>query len=111
MLKCCGSDENTKKEYDASVQEMMTSGNCDAMDQFITKFNSRYPNNGIFEAPLKRAMTKEITKNCLNNFTYNGFADGYRIESGKLKPSEFSLACIHLIQSINMYRLINLPSL
>ena len=64
------------------------------MDNCIKEFNRQYPDNNLFKDVIKKAVTKSVTQNCLNNFMYSGNSDGYRIEGGKLSPDKFGVASI-----------------
>ena len=94
--KFCQSQNNQElcEQFLKALNNAKTKAEFAQMDQCIKEFNQLYPNNGLFEQPIKNAFIKAVTNDCLNNFMYNGNADGYRIESGKLGTDKFSVATI-----------------
>ncbi len=94
--RLCNS-QNLHQLYDRfkkAVEDIKSTGSYKKMDAFVTEFASHFPNNKTFQTILKDATIKAVTKDCLNNFTQNGCADGYRIEDGKLGIDKFSVAVI-----------------
>lgn len=81
-------------KFKKAVNDIKSTGSYKKMDAFITEFNLHFPDDKTFQTILKNATIKAVTNDCLNNFTYNGCADGYRIEGGKLGVDKFSVAVI-----------------
>ena len=81
-------------EFKKAVEDIKSTGSYKKMDDFIIKFSAQFPDDKIFQTILKNAIIKAVTNHCLNNFTYNGCADGYIIDGGKLETDKFSLAVI-----------------
>ncbi len=83
-----------KNKFDEAIKEIKDLKIYNKMDSFISDFQKQYPDDKTFQTLYKEALTKAVTKDCLNNFMYNGCADGYPIKGGKLEPDNFSLAVI-----------------
>lgn len=81
-----------KQAFAEAQAELKESGNFDKMEQCVTEFNKAYPNNKILDNLYDDFILKSVIESCLNNFVYNGNADGYRIDSGILAPGEFAVA-------------------
>ena len=93
------------EQFTKALDHIQTQGDFVLMDECIKEFSRLYPNNSLFEQPLQNAFIKDVTNGCLNNFMYNGNADGYRIASGKLEPDQFSVATIpNPIEMYTMHR-------
>lgn len=82
------------ESFTAALDEIKNAKKFTKMDVCIKKFDAQYPDSHLFEKPVHNAVIKAVTNSCLNNFTYNGNADGYRIDGGKLDTEEFSVATI-----------------
>lgn len=81
-----------KQAFAEAQAELKESGSFDKMEQCVTEFNKAYPNNKILDNLYDDFILKSVTESCLNNFVYNGNADGYRIDGGILAPGEFAVA-------------------
>ena len=94
--KFCKSQDNQElcEQFLKALNNAKTKAEFAQMDQCIKEFDRLYPDNGLFEQPIQNAFIKAVTNDCLNNFMYNGNADGYRIEGGRLGTDKFSVATI-----------------
>ncbi len=81
-----------KEEFKNALDDAQSSHNYQKIDNFIEKFNKHFPEDKTFAEILRVATIKAVTGSCLNNFMYNGNADGYIIKEGRLAPDKFSLA-------------------
>ena len=96
VMDFCQSKNNQKlcEKFVNAVDKAEEQEEFAPMDQCIKEFRKLYPDNDLFEKPIQNAFIKSVTNGCLNNFMYNGNADGYRIKGGKLGIDKFSVATI-----------------
>ena len=94
--RICDNDNHPelKKRFADAIEEIKQSKKYEKMDSFIAEFQKLYPDNKVFQEIYRNAVITAVTKDCLNNFMYNGCADGYREDGGKLGTDKFSLAVI-----------------
>lgn len=85
-------DLSMKNEYEKTAEAFKANKDVSKLYDFVDKFNAKYPENDIFKRTTEAFMIKSITEFGLNNFTYNGNADGYKIDGGKMSKDQFALA-------------------
>lgn len=105
--KFCQAQNNPElyEQFVKALNDAKNQAEFAPMDKCIKEFSHLYPDNNLFEQPIQNAFIKAVTNDCLNNFMYNGNADGYRIASGKLETDKFSVATIpNPIEMYTMHR-------
>lgn len=93
-------DEASVRQYQEAVAAFKEGQQLDKLEKFARDFTEKYPEGplkGVFET----FMTKNMSEFGLNNFTYEGNSDGYRVPSGKLAPEKFAVA--EFENPINVY--------
>lgn len=93
-------DETSVRQYQEAVAAFKENQQLDKLETFARDFTEKYPEGplkGVFET----FMTKNMSESGLNNFTYEGNSDGYRVPGGKLAPDKFAVA--EFENPINVY--------
>lgn len=85
-------DSTMKEDYKKAVEAFKADKNTQKLFDFVDKFNKKYPENDILKRETEQFMIDSMTTFALNNFSYNGNADGYIIDSGKMPRDQFALA-------------------
>lgn len=85
-------DLSMKNEYEKATKAFKANKDVSKLFDFVGKFNVKYPENNILKRATEMFMVKSMTKFGLNNFTYDGYADGYKIDGGKMSKDQFALA-------------------
>lgn len=85
-------DSAMSEQYALSVADFKERNNVDKLESFVNKFNQKYPENKLLKEAYSTFMVKNLTESCVNNFTYNGNADGYVVPGGRLATNQFALA-------------------
>ncbi|GEM_PF-4192097 len=85
-------DLSMKNEYEKATEAFKANKDVSKLYDFVGKFNVKYPENDILKRATEMFMVKSMTEFGLNNFTYSGNADGYKIDGGKMSKDQFALA-------------------
>lgn len=94
-------DEQSVRQYQEAVAEFNEKGDLKKLEQFTRDFAQKYPDSKLLNGVHETFMTKNMSEFGLNNFTYAGNSDGYRVPSGKLSPDKFAVA--EFENPINVY--------
>ncbi|MBO7555772.1 MAG: hypothetical protein J6T72_00005, partial [Alphaproteobacteria bacterium] len=85
-------DSELSEKYATALENFNKNENTSGLISFIDDFNAKYPENTVIKDKVTIFAIKDMTEFGLNNFEYNGFADGHKIEGGKMSPEQFSIA-------------------
>ena len=85
-------DTELSEKYTSAVAEFRQNKNSAPILKIADDFERKYPDSNLFRDETEIFKIKYMSEYGLNNFTYNGNADGYKIAGGKLSRDEFALA-------------------